>query len=63
MFDGYDDCVGSRQSRNRGGGRGGARSCSVSVLCFILCVMIVFVFRHLHTILCLNQELPLGPSV
>ena len=32
MFDGYDDRVGSGQSRNRGGGCGGARSCSVSVL-------------------------------
>ena len=36
MFDGYDDCVGPRQSRNHGGGRGGAISCSVSVFSVVL---------------------------
>ena len=63
MFGDCDDFSGQRPSRTRGGGRGGARSCSESVVGVVLCGGDVLMFRLLPIILCLNQELPLGPSV
>ena len=63
MFEAFDDFVGHRPSRTRGGGRGGARSCSVSVVGAVLCGVNIIVCRHLPTILCLNRELPLDQSV
>ena len=44
MFEGSDDFVGPRPSRNHGGGRGCARSCSVSVLSVVLCEINIVCF-------------------
>ena len=40
----FEDQTSYRPSRTRGGARGGVRSCSVSVVCTILCIVDVFVF-------------------
>ena len=44
MFGDFDNFVGHRPSRTRGGGRGGARSCSVSVVGVVLCGVDVLMF-------------------
>ena len=63
MFEAYDDCVGHRPSRTRGGGRGSARSCSVSDVGVLFCGVDIVVYRHLLTIMCLSLGLPLDQLV
>ena len=55
----FEDQTSYRPSRTRGGARGGVRSCSVSVVCTILCIVNGFVFRLPFVVMCLDPEVPL----